>query len=1049
MRNVFNSVHLTNCDTMKYLLYKVILLWSFLIAFTFATQAQSPFVVTTSRMDKTYKVNEWMTFDVVSDITDSVNYEIRFDRYAPPIQQGKIGLQAGQTTKIYFKAEEPCALICMVSNPQFSDVEGAVFEPFSITPLEEEPSDFDAFWLEALAELARVPIDPKLSFYEATDYSTTYRLNLGMIDGRRVYGFLSVPKLEGKMPAVVSLPSFGAGTSIVRPVNDIAENIGALALAISIHNAEPDAIDSRAYEPDNLTNPKEYYQRYAVLAAIRAIDYFFTRPDFNGSVGLTGVSQGGGLVVMVAGVDKRVAAVTFGNPTHSEHSGLRHERATGFPYYFVRAKTAFREDAILQKVAAASKYYDNIYFAKRYKKPSLAVLGYEDQVCPTATSFAAFNQLEGKKILLSATKLAHNNPGEYWALRYDFFRRFLVGADRSPLPYVQAHKGYEIDAGRDTTIHINQPLMLHGVAMLRHAPLTKNIRWRKLHGNGEVTFANPNEVETNVTFSNSGEYTLALEVRDETLLHTDKFYTLLDQVKIIVKEASQSMALNCPSDIRVVTREFVAQVNWQTPTVSNACNNEGVNLRLTNGLLPNSYFPRGITRIAYQATDACGQVATCSFQVEVISSNALQIECPKPISVITWESTTKVAWELPKVRNACHGQEAQLTQTQGLPSGSDFSVGLHTITYQAVDTCGQLTTCSFEIEVVKLAPMELTCPKDIKINTSQSNAIVEWENPNVVHSCYNNNIQLIQTKGLAPGSAFPIRITEVEYKVKNDCGQEVTCSFIVEVVHILPALEVECPNHIVVTTLSQTAIINWELPKVKNACSASFQLVQNEGQQPNSLFPVGTTTISYLVEDACGRSATCSFTVQVIQQELNFEVECPENIDLMLPSGQWIMRVYWNDPLVTTACHYGLSVKRIKGIASGSYFTIGVSEIIYEIKDECGNSAICAFTITITPSTNTIRNSNNNPNETLHFDVYPNPASQQINVSIEDEWAEQNVLFEIVDVLGRWKGQYRITKTTTPIDISHFTNGWYFWRISSPKNEILQTGRFVKRDDRQ
>ncbi len=1034
---------------MKYLLNKVILLWLFLSIFTFATQAQSPFVVTTNKTDKTYKVNEWMTFDVISNVTDSVSYEIRFDRYAPPIQQGKIRLQAGQTTKIYFKAEEPCALICTVSNPQFSDVEGAVFEPFSITPLEEEPSDFDAFWQEALAELARIPIDPKLSFYEATNYSTTYRLNLGMIDGRRVYGFLSVPKLEGKMPAVVSLPSFGAGTGIVRPVNDIAENIGALALAISIHNAEPDAIDPKAYEPDNLTNPKEYYQRYAVLAAIRAIDYFFTRPDFNGSVGLTGVSQGGGLVVMVAGVDKRVAAIAFGNPTHSEHSGLRHERATGFPYYFVRAKTAFRDETILQKVAVSSKYYDNIYFAKRYKNPSFSVVGYEDQVCPTATSFAAFNQLSGKKILLSATKLAHSNPSEYWMLRYDFFRRFLVGADRSPLSYVQAHKGYDINAGRDTSININEPLILHGVAMLRNTPLTQNIRWKKVHGSGEATFTNPNEIKTSVTFSNSGEYILALEVRDETLLNTDKFYTLLDQVKITVKETSQSMTLNCPSDIRVVTRESVAQVNWQTPTVSNPCNHQDASIRLTNGLLPNSYFPRGLTKITYQATDACNKMATCSFQIEVIQSNPLQIECVERMKVIAWESTTKVTWELPKVRNTCNGQGAQLTQTQGLPSGSDFSIGLHTITYQATDACGQLTTCSFEIEVVKLAPMQLTCPKDIKINTSQSTAIVAWELPSVIHSCYNNNVQFVQTKGLTRGSAFPIGITEIEYKVKNDCGQEATCSFIVEVVRILPTLELECPNNILATTVSETAIINWELPKVKNACSASFELVQIEGQQPNSVFLVGTTTISYFVKDACGRTATCSFTIEVIRQALNFEVKCPENIDLMLPPRQWIMRVYWDDPLVTTGCHYGLTVKRIKGVASGSYFTVGVSEIIYEIKDECGNSSICTFTIIVNPSTNANRNINNNPNRMPHFDVYPNPASHQINVSIKDEWTEQTVLFEIVDVLGRLQGQYGITKAATPIDVSHFTNGWYFWRISDPQNQVLQTGRFIKQDDKQ
>ena len=49
------------------------------------------------------------------------------------------------------------------------------------------------------------------------------------------------------------------------------------------------------------------YYKYGVLGAIRAIDYIFSRSDFNGSeMGVMGVSQGGGLAYLVAGVDDRV-----------------------------------------------------------------------------------------------------------------------------------------------------------------------------------------------------------------------------------------------------------------------------------------------------------------------------------------------------------------------------------------------------------------------------------------------------------------------------------------------------------------------------------------------------------------------------------------------------------------------------------------------------------------------------------------------------------------------------------------------------------------------
>ena len=104
-----------------------------------------------------------------------------------------------------------------------------------------------------------------------------------------------------------------------------------------VHNASPNNVDNNAYRPDDLTRRDGFYNRLMILAGLRAIDYLTSREDFNGSLGVTGNSQGGGLALQVAGLDKRVTALMSLSPAYCEQDGERFNRASGFPYYLQAA----------------------------------------------------------------------------------------------------------------------------------------------------------------------------------------------------------------------------------------------------------------------------------------------------------------------------------------------------------------------------------------------------------------------------------------------------------------------------------------------------------------------------------------------------------------------------------------------------------------------------------------------------------------------------------------------------------------------------------------
>ncbi|WP_420593135.1 malectin domain-containing carbohydrate-binding protein [Robiginitalea biformata] len=80
---------------------------------------------------------------------------------------------------------------------------------------------------------------------------------------------------------------------------------------------------------------------------------------------------------------------------------------------------------------------------------------------------------------------------------------------------------------------------------------------------------------------------------------------------------TEAPAVTCPGDIIVQAAPGAssATVSYGLPTVTDNC--PGANVSLTGGLSSGAAFPIGTTTVTYQATDASGNTASCSFDVTV------------------------------------------------------------------------------------------------------------------------------------------------------------------------------------------------------------------------------------------------------------------------------------------------------------------------------------------------------------------------------------------------------------------------------------------------
>ena len=122
----------------------------------------------------------------------------------------------------------------------------------------------------------------------------------------------------------------------------------------------------------------------------------------------------------------------------------------------------------------------------------------------------------------------------------------------------------------------------------------------------------------------------------------------------------------------------------------------------------------GSNVVTLTVTDINGNAATCTAAVTVEDNVPPIISCP--IDVVTDTDpglcTAMVTFSDAIAIDACGIQS--VVQTAGLPSGSEFPVGVSTVEFTATDSQGNITICTFNITVEDIEPPVVIC-QDIVI----------------------------------------------------------------------------------------------------------------------------------------------------------------------------------------------------------------------------------------------------------------------------------------------------------------------------------------------
>lgn len=125
--------------------------------------------------------------------------------------------------------------------------------------------------------------------------------------------------------------------------------------------------------------------------------------------------------------------------------------------------------------------------------------------------------------------------------------------------------------------------------------------------------------------------------------------------------------------------------------------------------------PGTISQSIAAASGLCDTIVTYSLLYEPdLALGKLSLTCPNDMVVQApaGEMSVPVSFPDPVVSTDCVCPGLLLEQTDGLPSGSAFDLGIHTVCFEAKDKCGNLRECCFQIQV---AESDAT-PCDVKVN---------------------------------------------------------------------------------------------------------------------------------------------------------------------------------------------------------------------------------------------------------------------------------------------------------------------------------------------
>lgn len=379
--------------------------------------------VTADRPDALYKVGETATFTIEATEDDQpvseVNVECILSKDGwQPHSPRTLVLKEGKAT-LTGKLDEPGFLQLEAKIGKAVALGGAGYDPLLLKPSMPVPDDFDQFWTDQKAALAKVPLKSTLMPVKApVEDIDAFDVQVDCL-GKPVSGYFGRPHnaKPKSLPAILFVHGAGVRSAELARTGWASKEGGMLALDINAHgipNGQPEEYykdlsngEYKDYRRAGSQDREKCSFRLMFLRLIRAIDFLTAQPEWDGkTLVVYGSSQGGFQALASAGLDRQVTFICAGVPAGCDHTGTMVNRINGWPK-LVSLDDQGKPDLI---AIQNSRYFDCVNFATRARcKGAVVTVGYIDKTCPPTSVYAAYNALTVPKAIHADVAAGHTN----------------------------------------------------------------------------------------------------------------------------------------------------------------------------------------------------------------------------------------------------------------------------------------------------------------------------------------------------------------------------------------------------------------------------------------------------------------------------------------------------------------------------------------------------------------------------------------------------------------------------------------------------------------
>ncbi len=440
---------------------------------------------------------------------------------------------------------------------------------------------------------------------------------------------------------------------------------------------------------------------------------------------------------------------------------------------------------------------------------------------------------------------------------------------------------------------------------------------------------------------------IIIEDQSGNIVHCGTNFTLIDTLDPV---------LTCPNDTIVYPNascDFTLQDYLPTATGIDNCSTlmNWTQIPANGTVVSNENI-----LITISAQDISGNQGLCTFHVNVLDTVDPVITCPATINLPSNFSCDGIVPDMGTLVSALDNCSASnfIFFTQNLVEGSVFSNPTNIIVFAQDQSLNQ-SQCSVQLTSSDLTGPVINCQDTFQINISDP---CDYLIPDLAgtHVAFDNcslSNTLTFSQSPLPGVSSS-NYSSVTITYEDPLGNSSQCITVVKPNDLTPPV-ITCPASITTTNVNicTAPVPDFIVGTITSDNCTSYTLSQTPAV--GTIVTSGTNTIIITSTDGNGNSVSCS-TQFILLETIAPSILCPPNISTCSP------QVNYAAIQALDNCLYKIIQTDNSGFTDNDFFPIGVTNQSYSVIDSSGNTASCAFTITVLefPDTANVLNPNQN-----------------------------------------------------------------------------------------